>query len=241
MSGREAAVAMTFHQSLFKAAMDEGAIEMNVPTGGGDQKLNADNIFARNEFYFMVEFKSHKNSLKNEDRKPRACDLCRRLVATSPERGFHDKAHFAAWGHRPTLEEIPIRMGIYRHMVCNEKTLSACACLKGVLAVGGDVGEKAFLRALKNRQYGLKEDEFIEYLKWLLQSTGKDGEGAEFPLDLFGGSFSATAAKKLKLEKHRFSSYDAFKSWANRVIANNVAPPPNNSLPGPLGGKKPGI
>lgn len=256
MSGREDAVSISFHHRLFSEAIKNKTVEMGIPTGGGDRWLNADSIFTRNELFFLVEFKSAKHNLKDESRKDSACNLCNQLSSPSEHVGYHDRGHFAAWGHRPTGEEIPTKIGIYRKMVCNSHTLPNCPAVNGITSQDDGVKDTKFIDELATGTYGLDDQEFIKYLQWLLNS-GKGGGGGtanasipqavsntEFPLDLFGVSFSATS-HNLKLERHRFGTYAAFTAWATRVVSQRQhllppGPPAGNGGNGGNGGNRPG-
>lgn len=229
MSAREDGVRLNFHINLFQHCIENGTIDLKVPASGADQFLTADDIFGHEEFYFLVEFKSWKHSLKHEDRKPAACNLCMRLASDVSARNLHDRGHFAAWGHRPDETSIPIQMGVYRKMVCNKATLLNCAAVQVNAKAGLSIGDNEFLKKLHVREYGIEYADFINYLKWLLGSTKPGAISADFPLDLYGGSLvgamegAGDASGKLSLAKARFTDYQHFNHWAMKVTQRKSA------------------
>ena len=207
--GREDSVIEVFRQELREACEDFELDDMNAPVNGKDRYWNADEFFAIGELFFMVEFKSYKHSLKSENRKDSACNLCFQLSGNTSAQALHDKAHFAAWGEKPRYKDLCCSIGIYRLLLCNEKALSSCVHVQSIPAV--ECGELStdFIQRVAESEMGLTEGDFTSYLRWLIDDENGGGGGSSgFPLGLYAFS----NARRIK--GHEFKDYEAFSAWA---------------------------
>ncbi|RYF04885.1 MAG: hypothetical protein EOO78_03010 [Oxalobacteraceae bacterium] len=198
---------------------------MNAPVNGKDRYWNADEFFAMGEQFFMVEFKSYKHSLKDENRKPSACHLCAKLAENGSAEKLHDMAHFAAWGEKPYGDDLLCNIGIYRLLICHPKALPLCEHVQSVVEV--ECGELStdFIQRITASGVGLTEQKFTSYLRWLIEEAGEGG-GSGFPLGLY--AFSTARG----IRGREFKDYDAFSTWArnepkirNAKLLSNILKP----------------
>lgn len=185
---------------------------MNAPLSGADRRLNADEFFGVGGHFFLVEFKSSKGNLKDESRKTSACTLCGRLNESIDARALHDVGHFAAWGRKEYNGPLQTKIGVYRKLVCRTDVLPGCEHAvtpqDDWQAISGD----DFLAIAGHSDLGLDADNFKAYLRWLLNSPPDDESPPEFPLVVFGFTYSEG------VQDTRFSSYADFSQWAAAAL-----------------------
>ncbi|WP_201446484.1 hypothetical protein [Burkholderia gladioli] len=185
---------------------------MNAPLSGADRYVNADEFFGVGGHFFLVEFKSSEGNLKDESRKASACTLCGRLNDSIDARLLHDVGHFAAWGRKEYNGPLQTRIGVYRKLVCRTDVLASCehavAPQDDWQAIPGD----EFLTRAEDSNLGLDAEKFKTYLRWLLDSPPGDGSPPDFPLVVFGFTYSEGIQDK------RFSSYADFSHWAAAAV-----------------------
>lgn len=213
MAGRENSVIERFRKDLRTACQLAGKVDLNAPLNGADRHLNADEFFAVDGRFFIVEFKSSQHNLKDEERKDSACELCGGLSRSSAARKLHDRGHFASWGKKKTGGPLSIKIDIYRSLVCCKDVLPNCCHVQGITADNLAMGSDKFLQDVISNQAGLGAEEFKHYLKWLFNLVGKDGSHSEFPLVLFGYTYTDGVFDK------EFTTYEDFDIWAAEAIA----------------------
>ncbi|HDR8968087.1 hypothetical protein KDX16_15020 [Burkholderia vietnamiensis] len=185
---------------------------MNAPTNGADRYVNADEFFGVGEHFFLVEFKSSKGSLKTEARKSSACKLCGRLNESTDARELHDAGHFASWGNKTYNGPLRTSIGVYRKLVCRSDVLTTCEHTTSTPGEWDAVSGDDFLENLERADIGLDAERFKVYLRWLLESPPDSGSPPEFPLVLFGYTYSKGVLDQ------EFSSYADFSNWAAEAV-----------------------
>lgn len=208
MTGREDSVIERFRKDLRTSCVKTGKVDMNAPVNGADRHFNADEFFAVDGRFFIVEFKSSKHNLKDEERKTPACVLCGRLSQSPNARALHDRGHFAAWGKKQPNSNLNVTFGIYRILVCSERTLPNCRHVKGVFTDEIVYESAKLLDNITNQKAGLNAEEFKCYLKWLLNHNKDEF----FPHILFGYTYTEGVFDR------EFSSYDDFSKWATTAV-----------------------
>lgn len=183
MAGREDSVKAEFDSLFIRACVYFNAIDIRAPLNGLDQFFNADTMFSTFDKFFIIEFKSYRSSLKAENEKPSACDICCGLLIDKHIIPLHDKCHFAMWG-RMEGSKLQGHYDIYRLCVCNGNILPDCAGAHVWNLSPEPYHFKRLASAAGQNQAGLNADDFITYLEWLLGSRGVGRPGS--------GDFNAT-------------------------------------------------
>lgn len=177
MAGREDSLKAIFDTQFINACRHFGIIEVRMPLNGLDQFFNADTLFSTFDKFFIVEFKSYQSSLRAENKKPTACQICCGLPISPQIIPLHDACHFAMWGN---IEKKSLygNYDIYRNCVCNTDILPMC---RGAAMSQLSASPKHFnvLAGLAGQNLaGLNSDEFQIYLAWLLGPRGGSGKGS---------------------------------------------------------------
>ncbi|KPA91779.1 hypothetical protein PF66_01359 [Pseudomonas asplenii] len=217
MSGREDSVAKTFHRQLFRACNAIGALDLSIPLCGTDRHFNADEMFAANDRFLLIEFKSSRYNLGAEKNKHSACVLCTGLIVSREARLLHRACHFAMWGKKQLNAGLHIQGGVYQDLVCNRNRLPLCETLAFAeidpKADKTTVFEGAALaHALAQEKAGLPADEFAPYLQWLLSLRGGESRQQKFPVVVFGISMLGP------VESYAFNSFHDLAGWAKLGI-----------------------
>lgn len=177
MAGREDSLKAIFDTQFISACIHYGGMEVRVPLNGQDQFMNADTLFSTFDKFFIVEFKSYMSSLRAENRKPTACQICCGLPISPQIIPLHDACHFAMWGN---LDKKLLNgsYDIYRMCVCNTYILPKCAGAATSMLFPSPKKLNILARLAGKNQAGLSSDEFQIYLEWLLGSRGGSGSGS---------------------------------------------------------------
>lgn len=176
MAGREDGLKAIFDTQFISACRYYGRIEVRAPLNGLDAFFNADTLFSTFDRFFIVEFKSYKSSLRAENEKPTACQICCGLPISPGIIPLHDACHFAMWGNIGD-KLLYGKYDIYRKCVCHTSILPLCdgAAQSMFLPSPQHFDVLADLAGLN--QAGLNSDDFQIYLQWLLGARGGSGTG----------------------------------------------------------------
>ncbi|MDK9356504.1 hypothetical protein [Lelliottia wanjuensis] len=177
MAGREDSLKAIFDTQFISACRHYERIEIRAPLNGLDQFFNADTLFSTFDKFFIIEFKSYKSSLRAENRKPTACQICCGLQVSSAIIPLHDACHFAMWGN--IGDQLLYGMyDIYRNCVCNTSILPQCPGAAHFMLSPTPKNFNVLARLAGQNRAGLNSLEFQTYLEWLLGSRGGSGGGS---------------------------------------------------------------
>ncbi|BEH22857.1 Uncharacterised protein [Burkholderia pseudomallei] len=215
IQGREDAVKEQFLKRFRHRCAQEIVPEISGPTSGNDRKLLADNFFGSGGRFFLVEAKTSENHLVREGDKPASCYLCTALFISPSAQQRHRMSHFTSWAEGDP-NEVRVRLGIYKDMVCNRAILPSCPACKTVPPKARTHTADEFMNMVlaSPSDVGLGPSEFVLYVKWLLEVTSGHNKNAPFPMTLYGTSYS------LGFDDKTFASYDDFHQWHAVVLAN---------------------
>ncbi|WP_338524008.1 hypothetical protein NUH87_30660 [Pseudomonas batumici] len=198
-----------------------GALDLSIPLCGADRHFNADEMFAANDQFLLIEFKSNRHNLGKENSKESACLLCENLIHIQEARLLHRQCHFAMWGKKHRGGGLETLGGIYQDLVCHPDVLPSC---EAVFATTNLVDETALVfkgealaRSVAQGKAGLHADEFALYLQWLLSLRGGETRRQNFPIVLFGISMLGP------VDSYAFDSFHELAGWANL----GLVPEPN--------------
>lgn len=177
MAGREDSLKAIFDTLLVSACRYYNGMDVRMPLNGLDQFFNADTLFSTFDRFFIVEFKSYESSLKAENNKPTACQICCGLPISPEIIPLHDACHFAMWGNiGATL--LYGNYDVYRKCVCNTSILPTCAGAANSMLSPSPQHFKFLAKAAGLNKAGLEAYDFITYLEWLLGHRGGSGGGS---------------------------------------------------------------
>ncbi|MEQ5297298.1 hypothetical protein AB7196_18575 [Providencia rettgeri] len=193
MAGREDSVKAIFDTQFISACNHFGGIEIRMPLNGQDQFFNADTLFSTFDKLFIVEFKSYRSSLRAENKKPKACQICCGLPISPQIIPLHDACHFAMWGNIGN-ELLHANYDIYRNCVCNTNILPTCEGAAKSQLSASPKHMNVLAKLAGENKAGLNSEQFQIYLEWLLGSRGGNGtKGAEGNGD-FNAAIYATSS-----------------------------------------------
>jgi len=177
MAGREDSLKAIFDTRFTSACSHFDCIEIRAPLNGLDQFFNADTLFSTFDKFFIVEFKSYQSSLRAENNKPAACQICCGLPESPDIIPLHDACHFAMWGNvDKTL--LYGNYDIYRNCVCHTDILPACQGSANSMLMPTPKHFDVLARLAGQNLAGLDIDDFRVYLHWLLGARGGSGGGS---------------------------------------------------------------
>lgn len=211
MAGREDSVKAEFDSLFISACTHYNSVDVRAPLNGLDQFFNADTMFSTFDKFFIIEFKSQRSSLKAENNKPSACDICCGLRVDQHIIPLHDECHFAMWGKM----EQGILQGyfdIYRFCVCSRAILPDCNGAKYWNLFPEPYHFKLLAQKAGLNNAGLNADDFLIYLEWLLGSRGVGRTGS--------GDFNATiyaTSSTHGIAGMPFKSIENLRSWSKGV------------------------
>lgn len=213
LTGREDSVKRIFDDEFKNACNYYNKVEMNAPLNGLDRHFNADNLFSTFDKFFLIEYKSYHSSVKHENRKTSACDLCCGLSNNQEITTLHDECHFIMWGSHSS-NTLTAEWDIYKNAVCNTDVLPNCNGANNINGVikAKDCHELAVMSG--GGRAGLDAKDFEKYLLWLLgdRNVGRKSSmnnGGEFKAAIYATSgdycFSGLS----------FNSINDLYAWAN--------------------------
>lgn len=208
MAGREDSLKAIFGTQFESACRYFGGMDVIMPLNGLDQFLNADTLFSTFDKFFIVEFKSYRSSLKAENKKPSACQICCGLPVSPGIIPLHDACHFAMWGNMgPQL--LYGNYDIYRRCVCHTSILPDCDGAAASMLSPIPKHFKYLARSAGLNQAGLNADDFMVYLGWLLGNRGGSGGGRGD----FNAAIYATSSTHA-IDGIQFKSRDSLLKWS---------------------------
>ncbi|WP_219095119.1 hypothetical protein [Pseudomonas sp. UMAB-40] len=235
MSGRENSVAKLFHRQLVKSCGKQNLYDLSIPLCGADRHFNADEMFAANDWFLLIEFKSGRRNVKAENTKLSACRLCTSLRQHKDAEHYHRQCHYVMWGKKIRDAGLKTHGGIYQDLVCRPDVLPACIALKSETVKRVDDKAQIFLgeelaSKVAQKKAGLHAAEFSLYLQWLLGLRGGENTSQKFPIVLFGISMTGP------LESYAFSSLHELAKWADLGAIPKIEP---DEKPAREGGTEP--
>lgn len=213
MPGRENSVTRAFEERLVRACTATLGLDISGSLEGSDREFNADNFFAIDGAFFLVEFKSEPGDFSAENKKRSACNLCGCLLQSSRGQALHDRCHFACAGKK-TRDALVPRLAVYQQLVCGRDKLPDCEHVKHLQTNQTLLDCEPFFNEVKAKVFGVSGDEFKQYLKWLEKCPGKDGKARDLELKLYVFSRSGD------LIGRPFNSFDEVFSWCTSAIAD---------------------
>lgn len=208
MAGREDSLKAIFDTQFISACGYYGGIEVRAPLNGLDQFFNADTLFSTFDKFFIVEFKSYKSSLRAENKKPTACQICCGLPVSPTIIPLHDACHFAMWGNIGN-ELLHGYYDIYRKCVCNTSILPNCTGAAQSMFSPSPTHFKALAKLAGQNRAGLNSLQFQIYLEWLLGARGGSGGGSGD----FNAAIYATSSTHA-INGISFKNRDALHRWS---------------------------
>lgn len=231
LTGREDSVKREFDIIFGDVCKALGKVDMTAPLNGADRYFNADTMFSNYDNFFLVEFKSHYDSVKRENHKESACDLCCGLDKDKHMIPPHDLCHFIAYGTEENGKMV-VEWDIYKNRVCNSQTLPKCAgaaSINGapVNGVASDLVEDV-LASIK----GLGPNDFKRYLDWLLGDRGlsKKRKSAVKKNGDFKAKIYASSSNYV-IESPFFESLNDIIRWASKIPVKKDDYKPRNRKP----------
>lgn len=213
MPGREKSVTRAFEERLARACTSMRSLDISGSLEGSDREFNADNFFAIDGAFFLVEFKSAPGDFSAENTKRSACNLCGCLLQSQAGRALHARCHFACAGKK-TQDALVPRLAVYQQLVCGRDRLPDCEHVKNLETDKTLMDCEPFFNEVTANVLGVSADEFKQYLKWLEKCPGKDGQARDLELTLYVFSRSGDLMGK------PFNSFDDVFSWCRSEIAN---------------------
>lgn len=208
MAGREDSLKAIFDTLFVSACQHFGGMEIRMPLNGQDQFFNADTLFSTFDKFFIVEFKSYESSLKAENEKPTACQICCGLPVSPEIIPLHDACHFAMWGNIGK-KLLYGNYDIYRKCVCHTSILPDCRGAAASMFSPTPNHFKNLAKLAGLNQAGLSPDEFMIYLEWLLGNRGGSGEGSgDFNAAIYATSLTHA------IDGIPFKSRDSLLKWS---------------------------
>lgn len=215
LTGREDSVKREFDIIFERVCKHYGKVDMTAPLNGADRYFNADTMFSNFDSFFLVEFKSHYDSVKRENHKESACDLCCGLNLDKQIMSLHDLCHFIAYGADKNGKMV-VEWDIYKNRVCNSQTLPECAGAASIngAPVNGDAYD--LVEDVFDSIKGLDKDRFKTYLNWLLGSRGlsKTRKAAVKKNGNFKAKIYASSSDYV-MESPIFESINDIELWAS--------------------------
>ncbi|MEQ9971377.1 hypothetical protein ABRP72_19625 [Pectobacterium carotovorum] len=222
--GIESSVIDTFVEMLKDSCRERNEDDLSFSLNGGDRLVNADNMFSVCNRFFLVEMKSWKNNISDEDRKPSAHRLCLGLSLNSEIRPWHRQCHYIMWGaiNASTATLTPV-YSIYEDIVCQPATLPGCQALSTPVNPQTAYGTDLINATLTNTA-GLTSPEFFHYLEWLLgPRSGPFTPTAAFmtepsPIALIGSSSNQRVYGQI------FGNFGQLALWGDDPLRKKLQP-----------------
>ncbi|ENU1170596.1 hypothetical protein [Enterobacter kobei] len=211
MAGREDSLKAIFDTQFISACRHFGRIEIRAPLNGLDQFFNADTLFSTFDKFFIVEFKSYQSSLKAENRKPTACQICCGLPISPGIIPLHDACHFAMWGNMGG-GALYGNYDVYRKCVCNTSILPQCRGAAHSMLSPTPKHFNVLAKLAGQNRAGLSSPEFQIYLEWLLGNRGGSGGGSGD----FNAAIYATSSTHV-VNGISFKNRDVLHRWSQGV------------------------
>lgn len=212
MAGRENGVTKAFERLMVAHCKSTEIADLSVSLEGRDREYNADDMFAIDGNFFLIEFKSAPYDFSAENEKTSACNLCGCLLESDEGTALHRSAHFACAG-RLLKGELRFQIDVYLDLICGEDRLVDCEHVKGRQTKISKMLHGEFFARVKSREFGLPSERFKKYLKWLSQCPGNSGEGRNLDLVLYVFSDALGV-----IGKH-FVSIDELLNWSASAVA----------------------
>ncbi|MGC0909548.1 hypothetical protein [Pantoea agglomerans] len=214
-NGREESVKEYFDR-VFRSSCDHhGKIDLLAHLNGLDNRFNADTLYSNFENFFLIEFKSYKGNIKDEQKKPAVCLLCCGLSSDDFITALHDSCHFLMWGNKIRGLGLEANYDIYRNVVCNTSILPNCKGAKDMNLLPETKPSKLLAYHAGNNSAGLNATEFKIYLDWLLNSRGCNN-GSEVCQD------NTTDIKKDKEDTFFSTIYATSEKYAVDLTFNSI-------------------
>ena len=217
--GREQAVIKVFNNQLKQACLANGITDICVPFSGQDGKVNADEMFAMGDNFFLIEFKSYESSIEDENQKKRAHKLCRALLEQADIERLHRYCHYIMWGddYVEQYNRFKIMYSVYQNRVCRASILTDSPQL-GEPNKNQDGHGDTFALEASLGLIGVIHDDFIEYLRWLYSTREKEDKNFDGPVCLYATSSDES------INGIGFNSLADFFSWAKSYLPNRPRP-----------------
>lgn len=217
--GREPAVIKVFNNQLTRACTANGMTDICVPFSGQDSKVNADELFAMGEYFFLIEFKSDERSIEDENKKKRAHNLCRALLEQTDIERIHRDCHYIMWGDEcpEQRNRLKTKYAVYQSRVCRASILTDSPQLGEPNKDKDGDGDTLAIQASLGL-VGVIRDEFIEYVRWLYSTRDKADKNFDGPVCLY------TTSSNESFDGIGFSSLNDFFSWAKSYLPNRPRP-----------------
>lgn len=216
--GREASVTSRFANQFKSACSINNLTEFKYDLSGQDNKANADVIFNTLNNFVLIEFKSYKRNVKEENKKHRVYNLCHRLKENSSMENAHRRCHFIMWGVTEN-KKLETKYTIYQDSVCRKSILEKSKFLDNPELPHILKGEN-LASEISRSETGLNIQEFLIYLQWLFSKERSLNEQFNGPISLI-----ATSSNQY-YDGLQFNSFPEFKIWAEstvlQMLSNNI-------------------
>lgn len=210
-----------FEEQLRVAAEEHNTEILSLSLGGQDRTLGADNMFAAQERYLLVEFKWSLSSLSTEADKPLRVKMCKRLRNTENPKKYakalqkQKNCHFIAWGANDPMmaASLEVMINNYLDEICNRDVLSKTkemshhpanlSSRRSSFQFSGD------LMRVKDPVDGVEFKFFSAYVAWLSNLANRDGsEGWTLLIrdTVYEGG-------RRRIVTHRFDSFEKMHNW----------------------------